>query len=113
MLTTAASERHLGGLDLPIVLGFVAAMIAAGIIAYGVAKICIRLRSDYLAIATLGIAEILRLMFKNETWATNGPRGVSLIPKPFESLPEPWNHIAFMTLVLLIVFSKVSSPCFT
>ena len=43
-------------------------------------------------------------MFKNETWATNGPRGVSLIPKPFESLPEPWNHIAFMTLVLLIVF---------
>jgi len=60
MLTTAASERHLGGLDLPIIFGFVAAMILAGIIAYGVAKICIRLRSDYLAIATLGIAEILR-----------------------------------------------------
>lgn len=104
MLTTAASARHLGGLDLPIILGFVAAMIVAGIIAYGVAKICIRLRSDYLAIATLGIAEILRLILKNETWATNGPRGVSLVPKPFESLPEPWNHIAFMAMVLLIVF---------
>jgi len=104
LVTTAASERHIGGLDLPFVIGFVAAMITAGIIAYGVAKICIRLRSDYLAIATLGIAEILRLMFKNETWATNGPRGVSLIPKPFESLSEPWNHLAFMALVLLIVF---------
>ena len=104
LLTTAASARHIGGLDLPVVVGCVAAMIVAGIIAYGVAKICIRLRSDYLAIATLGIAEILRLMFKNETWATNGPRGVSLIPKPFETLSEPWNHLAFMALVLLIVF---------
>ena len=104
MLTTAYSERHLGGLDLPVVFGLVAAMITSGIVAYGVAKICIRLRSDYLAIATLGIAEILRLILKNETWATNGPRGVSLVPKPFESLPEPWNHIAFMALVLLIVF---------
>ena len=104
MLTTAFSERHLGGLDLPIVVGMIAAMIAAGVIAYGVAKICIRLRSDYLAIATLGIAEILRLILKNETWATNGPRGVSLVPKPFESWPEPWNQLAFMALVLLIVF---------
>jgi len=107
LLTTAASERHIGGLDLPIILGFVAAMILAGIIAYCVAKICIRLRSDYLAIATLGIAEILRLMFKNETWATNGPRGVSLIPKPFETLPEPWNHLAFMAMVLLIVLFSI------
>ncbi|MEM8951770.1 MAG: branched-chain amino acid ABC transporter permease [Pseudomonadota bacterium] len=104
MLTTAYSERHLGGLDLPVVVGLIAAMITSGIVAYGVAKICIRLRSDYLAIATLGIAEIFRLILKNETWATNGPRGVSLVPKPFESLPEPWNHIAFMALVLLIVF---------
>ncbi len=104
MITTAASERHLGGLELPFIVGFIAAMILAGIIAYAVARICIRLRSDYLAIATLGIAEILRLMFKNETWATNGPRGVSLVPKPFETLPEPWNHLAFMALVLLIVF---------
>ncbi|MGH1483854.1 MAG: branched-chain amino acid ABC transporter permease [Geminicoccales bacterium] len=104
LFTTAASARHIGGLDLPIIFGFIAAMIVAGIIAYGVAKICIRLRSDYLAIATLGIAEILRLILKNETWATNGPRGVSLVPRPFETLPEPWNQLAFMAMVLLIVF---------
>ncbi len=103
ILTTASSARHVGGLDLPVVVGLIAAMVTAGIIAWGVARICIRLRADYLAIATLGIAEILRLMFKNETWATNGPRGVSLIPKPFESLSGPWNHLAFMALVLLIV----------
>ncbi|MEZ5934918.1 MAG: branched-chain amino acid ABC transporter permease [Alphaproteobacteria bacterium] len=104
ILTTAESARHIGGFDAPIVLALIAAMIAAGAVAWAVAKICIRLRSDYLAIATLGIAEIFRLILKNETWATNGPRGVSLIPKPFETLPGPWNHIAFMALVLVIVF---------
>ncbi|NJO36637.1 MAG: branched-chain amino acid ABC transporter permease [Rhizobiales bacterium] len=105
ILTTAESARHLGGFGLPVVIGLVAAMITSGMVAWAVAKICIRLRSDYLAIATLGIAEIFRLILKNETWATNGPRGVSLIPKPFETLAGPWNHVAFMALVLVIVFA--------
>jgi branched-chain amino acid transport system permease protein len=42
-------------------------------------------------------------VLKNETWATNGARGVSLIPRPFEHLPEPWNQLALMGLVLAIV----------
>jgi branched-chain amino acid transport system permease protein len=103
ILTTAPSVHHLGGLDLPIAIGLVAALAGSGIVAWGIGRICIRLRSDYLAIATLGIAEILRLMFKNEIWATNGARGISLIPKPFEGLPEPWNQLALMALVLAIV----------
>ncbi len=102
-LTTSPSVRHLGGYEMPYFVGFAAAMIVSGIIAYGVGKVCLRLRSDYLAIATIGIAEIVRLILKNETWATNGPRGVSQIPKPFETLPEPWNQIAFLGLVLATV----------
>ena len=103
ILTTAASERHLGGFGMPYIVGFLAAMLISGIIAYAVGKVCLRLRSDYLAIATIGIAEIFRLVLKNETWATNGPRGVSQVPKPFETLPEPWNHIGFLALVLVVV----------
>ena len=102
-LTTAPSARHLGGYELPYAAGFAAAMIVSGVVAYGVGKVCLRLRSDYLAIATIGIAEILRLILKNETWATNGPRGVSQVPKPFETVPEPWNQIAFLGLVLATV----------
>ena len=49
-----------------------AAMVGSAVVAYAVAKICIRLRADYLAIATIGIAEIIRLVFKSEGWATNG-----------------------------------------
>ena len=103
ILTTAESSRHLGGYDLPYIVSFLAAMALSGAIAYIVGKICLRLRSDYLAIATIGIAEIFRLVLKNETWATNGPRGISAVPKPFETLPEPWNHFGFLILVLTLV----------
>lgn len=103
ILTTAASERHLGGFGMPYIVGLLAAMLISGVIAYAVGKVCLRLRSDYLAITTIGIAEIIRLVLKNETWATNGPRGVSQVPKPFETLPEPWNQIGFLVLVLVVV----------
>lgn len=103
LLTTAPSMRHFGGYEVPFLLAFVAGMVVSGIIAFLVGKVCLRLRSDYLAIATIGIAENFRLILKNETWATNGPRGVSQIPKPFETLPEPWNHIGFLMLVLATV----------
>ncbi len=103
LLTTPVFERHIGGINLPIPLAMVLAMIFSAGVGWAIAKVCIRLRSDYLAIATIGIAEIIRLAFKNELWATNGPRGVSQIPKAFEGLPQPWNQIAFLIFVLIIV----------
>ena len=115
LLTTPVSARHIGGIELPIPLAMVIAMIFSAIVAYFIARICVRLRSDYLAIATIGIAEILRLVFKNELWATNGPRGVSQIPKAFEGTAEAWNlppllgkqnawdQLAFLVMVLALV----------
>ncbi|MEM7059837.1 MAG: branched-chain amino acid ABC transporter permease [Pseudomonadota bacterium] len=103
LLTTPVFERHIGGIELPIPIAMLLAMVFSGIVAFAIAKICVRLRSDYLAIATIGIAETIRLVFKNELWATNGPRGVSQIPKAFETLPQPYNQIAFLVMVLLIV----------
>src|SRR5690606_36069836 len=42
----------------------------------------LRLRGDYLAIVTLGFGEIIRLLLINLTTITNGPDGISGIPKP-------------------------------
>lgn len=42
----------------------------------------LRLRGDYLAIVTLGFGEIIRLLLNNWTELTNGPNGISQIPKP-------------------------------
>jgi branched-chain amino acid transport system permease protein len=103
IMTTEEASKHLGGFDMPFWVGAIAAMITSAIIAFFVGKICIRLRSDYLAIATIGIAEILRLILKNEMWATNGARGISNIPKPFESLGGLAGPLAFLALVLSIL----------
>jgi len=88
LLTTANSALHYGGLELPLAVGAIAAMITSGLVAGIVGLICIRLRSDYLAIATIGIAEIIKLILKNETVITNGPRGINKIPRAWEHLTE-------------------------
>ncbi len=114
ILTSPETTRHLGGFELPYIVGFSASMIVTALIAWGVGKVCLRLRSDYLAIATIGIGEIFRLILKNETWATNGPRGVSMVPKPFESLAEPYNQLMFLALVLVtvaVIYLLIEAAC--
>ena len=42
----------------------------------------LRLRGDYLAIVTLGFGEIIRIILLNWYAVTNGPNGISAIPRP-------------------------------
>lgn len=73
---------YLGGLGLPILLAWpVGALFAAGV-AFVIGKIALGLRSDYLAIATLGISEIIIYFIKNEEWLTRGVKDVNGIPRP-------------------------------
>jgi branched-chain amino acid transport system permease protein len=59
----------------------VGGVFAAGA-AWLIGKAALGLRSDYLAIATLGIAEIIISMLKNEDWLTRGVKNVVGIPRP-------------------------------
>ena len=72
----------IGGFGLPVWTGWLFGGIAAGAIAYGIGHICLGLRSDYLAIATLGIAEIIKAFLKNADWLTRGTLTVSPMPWP-------------------------------
>ncbi len=72
----------IGGLGLHPVLGWAFGGVLAAGIAYIVGRICLGLRTDYLAIATIGISEILRALFKNMDWLTRGTLTVSPIPWP-------------------------------
>jgi len=74
--------RLVGGFELPFVVGLLAAAAAAGIVAFIIGLPTLRLRADYLAIATIGIAETIRLVLKNESWLTNGVWGLQQIPSP-------------------------------
>jgi len=78
--------RVVGGFELPFVIGLLAAAVVAGAVAFLIGLPTLRLRADYLAIATIGIAETIRLVLKNESWLTNGVWGLQQIPSP---LHEP------------------------
>ena len=78
----SARFGYLGGLGLPIVLSWpVGGLFAAGA-AWIVGKVALGLRSDYLAIATLGISEIIVAGLKNEDWLTRGVKNVTGLPRP-------------------------------
>jgi branched-chain amino acid transport system permease protein len=77
-----ASTGFLGGLGLPVILSWpVGALLAAGA-AWLIGKTALGLRSDYLAIATLGIAEIIIAVLKNEDWLARGVKNVIGIDRP-------------------------------
>ena len=104
LLTAQPSETHVGGFELPVPIGILAAAMTAGITGWAVARICIRLKSDYLAMASIGIAEILRMVIVNEDWLTNGSLGITNIPRPFDGLLEGRAaDILFLAVVWVIV----------
>ena len=72
----------IGGFGLPVWIGWLAGGLVAGLISYGIGHVCLGLRSDYLAIATLGIAEIIKAFLKNADWLTRGTLTVSPLPWP-------------------------------
>ena len=77
-----AKTGYLGGLGLPIVLSWLVGGVFAAGAAWLVGKITLGLRADYLAIATLGISEIIIAVLKNEDWLTRGVKNVTGIPRP-------------------------------
>jgi len=77
-----ASTGYLGGLGLPIILAWPIGGIFAGAAAWVVGKITLGLRTDYLAIATLGISEIIVAVLKHEDWLTRGVKNVTGLPRP-------------------------------
>ena len=87
-------------------VGLLAAAIAAGLAGWAVAKICVRLKSDYLAMASIGIAEILRLVIVNEDWLTNGSLGIANIPRPFDGLVQGRDaDLVFLVVVWIVVLA--------
>ena len=87
-----ASAGYLGGLNpggdagrdwwwMPIIGWPVGGLLAAGA-AWAIGKTALGLRSDYLAIATLGIAEIIIAVLKNENWLSRGVQNVTGLPRP-------------------------------
>ena len=77
-----AKTGFLGGLGLPIVFSWLAGGVAAAGLAWLIGRIALGLRSDYFAIATLGISEIMISILKNEDWLSRGVKNVTGLKRP-------------------------------
>ncbi len=77
-----AATGYLGGLGLPVLLAWPMGGVLAAGAAWLIGKTALGLRSDYLAIATLGIAEIIIAVMKNEDWLARGVKNVIGLPRP-------------------------------
>ena len=90
-----AGTGYLGGLGLPVLFAWpLGGLLAAGA-AWVIGKTALGLRSDYLAIATLGIAEIIVAMMKNEDWLARGVKNVTGIPRPVPYEVTLQNNVSF------------------
>ena len=72
----------LGGMGLPIIFSWVVGGLFAAGVAFAIGKITLGLRSDYLAIATLGISEIIIAVLKSEEWLARGGKNVVGLKRP-------------------------------
>jgi len=125
MITTPVPSGVLGqyvhqlfGLNMPFVFGLIGAAVMCGLVAFLIGVPTLRLSEDYLAIATLGIAETFRLIFNNERWLANGPQGLMGLPQPLHSLVSGRNYdyvylvivLIVMVIVYLLIEKGIRSP---
>jgi branched-chain amino acid transport system permease protein len=101
-----AVSGYLGGLNLcgeayrscgafAVIAWPVGGLLAAGV-AWVIGKTALGLRSDYLAIATLGISEIIIAVIKNEEWLARGVKNVNGLPRPVPYEVDLQNNPGFV-----------------
>ncbi|MDD2553608.1 MAG: branched-chain amino acid ABC transporter permease [Desulfotomaculaceae bacterium] len=86
-------------LDLPFIIGILAACLAAGLAGFIIGVPTLRLKGDYLAIATLALGEIIRVTLQNIDYV-NGPAGIMGISK---LSTWPWLFGGVVLTVVVIV----------
>jgi branched-chain amino acid transport system permease protein len=109
ILTTPDDAQRIGGFGWPVALGWLAAMAASGLCALLVGLVALRLRDDYLAITTFGIAVTIQLIATNAQALTGGTFGVQFIPKPLQAwlgtgLPWTLGYLVLVAVLLALAY---------
>ncbi len=96
---------------LPFMVATAAAALACGVLAFLLSIPTLNLREDYLAIATIGVAELLRNVAVEERDLVNGSRALNGIPQPFSDYfgggDYKYVFLGIVVVVLIVVFIAV------
>ena len=99
---------HLGGFELFYPLALLGGMMFAGVLAWVVGKLTLRLRHDYLAIATFGVAVAFENVMRNATAVTGGAQGIRGFERPLQSLiGSGFTYNAVFLIAVLICLALV------
>ena len=100
-------DSIIGGFELPFAFGLAGGMIAAGIAALIVGLATLRLREEYLAVATFGIAVSIQLVALNAEWLTGGTLGLIGLPRPLQTWID--GPLAYNCFYLALVIAVVAT----
>ena len=98
------ADTIFGGFQLPIIFGWLCAIVVSGLAGVLVGLVTLRLREDFLAISTFGIAICIQLVALNSESVTRGPNGLYAIPKPFSRYLDS----AFMSNLIFLIICIVT-----
>ena len=105
ILTTPETAERIGGFGWPVAAGWLVAMLTSGLAGLVVGLLTLRLRHDYLAITTFGVAVTIQLIATNAQPLTGGTFGIQFVPKPLQGwlgTGAAWNA-AYLGLVLALL----------
>jgi branched-chain amino acid transport system permease protein len=107
LLTTPETAGRIGGFGLPIAVGWLGGTAASGLAAAAIGAVTLRLRADYLAIATFGVAVCIQLGALNLEGLTGGPFGIGFIPRPFAGLQTDALAFNLANLALIAALTAI------
>lgn len=108
IITTPPRADLIANMGLPWVVGIVGAMAVTALAAWIIGLATIRLRGDYLAISTFGIAVTIQLVTLNFEALTGGSQGFTGIPRPLYGMfGSPFAFNLFYFALLLAVVALV------
>jgi neutral amino acid transport system permease protein len=107
MTVGAYTTVLLSSQGVPLILAVMAGIAIAALLGLLIGMSTLRLREDYLAIVTIGVSEMLRLVALNEDWLTQGSFGVRGFPLPLESFDPNaiQKYLLIAALTLLGIFA--------
>lgn len=88
----------------PIIIAVLIGAILSAILGLGIGLSTLRLREDYLAIVTIGVSELIRLIANNEEWLTGGTFGVRSYSLPLDIEP---NFLIKFLLIIVLTFLAI------
>jgi branched-chain amino acid transport system permease protein len=91
----------------PLVLSFAAAATLAGLAAWPIGLVSLRLRDDYFAIVTLGFSEVVRIVITSEKWLTSGVQGLPGIPRLYENLGGTAAQFAVFATIFAVTLAGI------